>query len=118
LSKIKITRGTFSAAGRVCFTGGAAVFQGRKWSGEGVSLGGRRGFYGCERVSLGKNHMWFSKKSHVVLRIFTCGFSKSHMWFYPRQAGIVPKKGWNATMKSALGDHFDTRKNIRRYWYG
>ncbi len=78
--------------------------------GEGVSLGGRRGFDGCEWGSLGKSHMWFSKKSHVVLRISTCGFLKSHMWFFPREAGNVPKGGRNRTRLSEGVDQFEGEK--------
>jgi hypothetical protein len=92
--------------GELILLGCAAVFQGRRWSGEGVSLGGRRGFYGCERVSLGKNHAWFSKKSHVVLRISTRGFLKSHAWFFPRDAWNVPKKAKNQTIFTVGCDQF------------
>ncbi len=64
--------------------------------------------------------MWFSKKSHVVLRISTCGFLKSHMWFYPRETGNVPKRGWNRTRLAEGVDQFEGLKVPRLgfIWYG
>ena len=103
----RLRRARQNCRGGLVLLGGAALFRGRRWSGEGGSLGGRWGFYGCERVSLGKSHMWFSKKSHVVLRISTCGFLQSHMWFYPRQAQNVPKKGWERTQGRLGCDRFE-----------
>ena len=52
-----------------------------------VRLGG---FYGRERVSLRKNHMWF----------------------FLRDAQIVPKKGWDRTIFAGGGDFFLGLKSV------
>ena len=78
-----------------------------KMVGRGVSLGGRRGFYGCERVSLGKSHWRFFKKPPVEILKTTGDFFENHWWFYLARPGIVPKKAWDWTKERQAGDHFE-----------
>ena len=68
---------------------------------------GDRGFYGGERVSLGKRYMMFFKKQHVGFKKATCCFSQNIMLVYPSEAQIVPKKGRNRTRLTEGVDQFE-----------
>ena len=70
-------------------------------------MGGERGFYGCERVSLGKSHRRFFKKPPVEILKTTGDFFENHRWFYLAGSGIVPKKGWDWTKESQGRDQFE-----------
>ena len=70
------------------------------------------GFYGRERVSLGKRYMMFFKKQHVGFKKATCCFLQNIMLVYPRQAQNVPKKGWNRTIFAGGGDFFLGLKSV------
>ena len=51
----------------------------RDWAWEGISLGGRRGFYGCEMGHKRFSHMSEIKFAHVRLTFCTCANYKSDM---------------------------------------